>query len=71
MTTEVRGAPASKTSKIRAMIEKSRAAGVEEPVAKKSKTKVGALAHMNFRSLNIKNKNSKGKGKGGRFGRRR
>lgn len=71
ITKEVQDVPASKISKIRAMIEKTKAARIEEPAGKKSKTKVGALAHMNFRSLNIKNKNSKCKGKGGRFGRRR
>ncbi|MCJ1351706.1 MAG: DNA replication regulator sld2 [Icmadophila ericetorum] len=37
---------------------------------KKAK-KVNALAHTNFRALNIKNKNSKAKGKGSRFARRR
>ena len=71
-TADEQGQQVSKTSRIRAMIEKTKAAIVTEADGKKkSKIKVGALAHMNFRSLNIKNKNSKGKGRGGKFGRRR
>ena len=61
---------ATKISKIRAMIQKAKVTTSADEPGKKSKTKVGALAHMNFRSLKIKNKNSKAKGRGGRFGRR-
>ena len=61
----------SKISKIRAMIEKNKVTKPQAQTENRGKTKVGALAHMNFRSLKIKNKNSKGKGRGGRFGRRR